>query len=100
MNWDRAKEIGTHGGCGLLALAICKKFDGSTPLLRYDTDGDATHAAALVDGTIVHLGDNDTRFIEVPLDELKRACREDFDPTRVNIKNGEIKQIVKLMFGE
>ena len=99
MNWDRAKNIGTHGGCGLLALALCKTFNG-IPLLRYDSDGNANHAAAKIDGEVVHLGDNDYNFVEVSLTELKRACREDFDPARINIQRGEIKQIVNLMFNE
>ena len=95
MNWSRAKEIGTMGGCGLLALAILKRR-GGTPVLRYE-DGSATHAAVRLDGQLIHLGDDDERLSEVTIDELRRACREDFDPGRVSLEAGEIRQVVELM---
>ena len=98
MNWERAREIGTHGGCGLLAMDIINKM-GGTPLLRYDADGCAVHAAVKLNGEIIHLGDND-KFREVSVAELQRACREDFEPDRCNLEEGEIAQIVNLMFGE
>lgn len=97
MNWSRAKDIATHGGCGLLALAIYKKC-GGTPMLRYDRDGAATHAAVLLEGELVHLGDSDSGLVEVSKKELVRACKEDFDPDRVSLRAGEIEAIVKLMF--
>ena len=96
MNWERAKEIGTHGGCGWLALAILRRR-GGVPLLRYDSDGRAVHAGVLLDGQIIHLGDCDARFVPVDMDEMRRACREDFMPSRVNLVAGEIRRVVELM---
>ena len=96
MNWARAKEIGTMGGCGLLALAVLKRH-GGTALLRYDTDGCATHAAVRLDGQMVHLGDDDSRFREVTVEELRRAVREDFDAGRVNMEPGDVRRVLELM---
>ena len=96
MNWARAKEIGTMGGCGLVALAILKRR-GGTPLLRYDADGCAVHAAVRLDGQLVHLGDDDSRFLEVTGEELRRAVREDFETGRVNMESGDVRRILELM---
>jgi hypothetical protein len=95
MNWSRAKEIGTIGGCGLLALAILKRR-GGTPLLRYE-DGCAVHAAVRLDGELVHLGDDDSRLTEVTEGELRRAVREDFDAGRVNLESGDVRRVLELM---
>ena len=90
-------QIGTVGGCGLLALALVKRNPGSVPLLRRDRDGCATHAAVLLDGQIVHLGDDETRLEPVTLNELRESCKVDFDSTRVNLCSGEIRRVVELM---
>lgn len=96
MTHERASDIGRIGGCGLVALAVLKRNCGK-PLLRYDADGNAIHAAALIDGQPVHWGDSDEGFVEVSNAELKRACMDDFEPSRVNIVAGEIKRVVQLM---
>jgi len=97
MNWDRAKEIGTCGCCGTVAVALLQAR-GGVPLLRYDSEGVATHAAVLLDGVIVHWGDDDERLVPVTLEELDRACREDFYSDRINLEDGEIQGVIDLMF--
>ena len=96
MTWERAKEIGTHGGCGWLALAVIRRR-GGVPMIRYGRDGTAKHAAVRLDGQLIHLGDDEEGFQEVTFDELRRACREDFDPGFVAIAVGEVKRVVELM---
>jgi hypothetical protein len=99
MTWTRAKEIGTHGGCGLVVAEIVRRL-GGTPLLRYDRDEPevAVHAAVRLDGQLVHLGDDDERFVEVSIEEFRRACEEDFMPDRCNLSEDEIEEVVDLMF--
>ena len=96
MTNDRASEIGRIGGCGLVALAVLKRR-GGVPMLRYDSDGNATHAAVMLDRELIHWGWDDSRMVEVTRDELRRACREDFDPSRVCLSAGDIKRVVVLM---
>lgn len=95
MTWSRAKEIGTMGGCGLVALAIIRRRGGA-PMLRYD-DGCAVHAAVRLDGQVVHLGDDDDGLVDVTIDELRRAVREDLDASRVHMGSGDIRRVVELM---
>tara|TARA_R110000868_G_scaffold226444_1_gene479037 strand:- start:200 stop:502 length:303 start_codon:yes stop_codon:yes gene_type:complete len=95
MDWDRAKEIGTMGGCGLVALAVLKR-NGGTPMVRYE-DGNATHAAVMLDGQLVHLGDNEENMVEVTELELRRAITEDFDVQRVSLQSGEIRRVLEKM---
>lgn len=96
MNHERASEIGKMGGCGLVALAVLKRNPRGVPMLRYE-DGNATHAAVMIDGQLLHWGDDDENMVAVTMDELHRACREDFDPGRVSLESGEIRRVVELM---
>ena len=93
MTSERMLEIGTQGGCGLIALAAVVKRS-ATPFLRYDRDGNATHAAAKLDGNWINLGSDDG-LTEVSVKELRRACREDFDPSRLNLHRGELQELLK-----
>ena len=75
----------TAGGCGLIARKVIER-EGGTPLLRYDSDGNATHAAVrLPNGDLWHMGDSDNGLIEVSPEELDRAIAKDFDAGRVNL---------------
>ena len=65
-------------------------------MLRYDGD-DAVHAAVKLDGQVIHLGDDDSGFVAVSMDEFRRACREDFYPDRVGLESGEIRRVVEKM---
>ena len=99
MTFERAKEIGTHGGCGLVACAILDAAGRGTPLVRYRRNGEAVHAAVLLDGIINHLGDDDEGFVEVSREELERACREDFYADRVQVDDGELDAIASVFVG-
>ena len=80
----------------MVALAILKRR-GGVPMLRYDSSGVAQHAAVKLDGRPIHLGDNEEGFVEVSIDELRRACRDDFDPDFVNLESGEVRRVVEKM---
>lgn len=67
-------------------------------MVRYGSDGSAEHVAVLLDGQLIHLGDRDSGFVEVDLDELERVCEEDCYPDRVNLEDGEIVEVFRLMF--
>lgn len=95
MNWERAKEIGTMGGCGLVALAVLKR-NGGVPMLRYE-DGSATHAAVMIDGQLIHLGDDESGMVPVTEQELRRAIAEDFDVERVDLQSGDIRRVLEKM---
>jgi hypothetical protein len=93
LSTQRILDIGTQGACGLIALAAVVK-KGATPMLRYDKSGmNAIHAAAKLDGQMINLGSDD-RMVEVSVSELRRACREDFDPSRLNLQPGELKAVL------
>jgi len=100
MDWETATRKATMGGCGMLAMALMEKFPGATPLLRYSPDGDGTavHAAVLHDGELLHLGSIETGFVPVSMEELERACNEDFDPDRVDCTHQDVSDIISLMF--
>lgn len=96
LSTQRILDIGTQGACGLIALAAVVK-KGATPMLRYDKSGkNATHAAAKLDGQMINLGSDD-RMVEVSVEELRRACREDFDPSRLNLQPGELKSVLQYL---
>jgi len=95
MNWERAKEIGTMGGCGLVALAVLKR-NGGVPMLRYE-DGNATHAAVMLHGQLIHLGDDESGMVAVTEQELRRAIAEDFDAERVDLQSGDIRRVLEKM---
>jgi hypothetical protein len=94
MKSDRLREIGTMGGCGEIARALYHRL-GGIPCLRYDSEGRATHAALLSEGRYLHLGDSDDDLQPVTPEELDRACKEDFVPDRVNLRDDELSEIVE-----
>jgi hypothetical protein len=98
MTSDRMREIGCCGGCGLIAQEIILRR-GGVPLLRYGPDGVAVHAAVLVGGTIYDIGEGGG-LVEVSPEEFRRACRDDFYPDRLNLRDGEIDEIVTEMLGD
>ena len=96
MSTQRILDIGTQGACGLIALAAVVK-KGATPMLRYDKSRkNATHAAAKLEGQMINLGSDD-RLVAVSVEELRRACREDFDPSRLNLQPGELKSVLQYL---
>lgn len=94
MTSQRMTEIGTQGCCGIIAAILIRRIPGAKPFLRYDGET-ATHAAVWVPGAdrFIHFGE-DTGLVEVAPDELLRAVREDFDPSRCGLEFKEITEII------
>jgi len=93
MDNDRKREIATQGGCGLIARAVLNLRPDGTPVLWYDRDGSAIHAAIKFGRQLVHLGSRETGYTETSADELNRAIAEDFYPDRLNLQEGEIEKL-------
>lgn len=98
MTYERLHTIGTTGACGLIALALLRRL-GGVALLRYE-DGAAVHAAMrTAGGEVIDLGCRGG-LVPVTEEELRRACREDFDPSRVCLERGELRAAVELLIAK
>ena len=93
MEQERKIEIATTGGCGLVALEVLRLRPTGIPVLWYDEDGNAVHAAVKIGRQLVHLGSRETGYIEVSVEELRRAVREDFNSDRPDATDQEIAEI-------
>ena len=92
METDRLMEIGTCGGCGLVATEVLKILGRGVPVLWY-RDGSATHAAVKIENQLIHLGSRENGYTEVSEEELARACREDFNAR--DFEDEEIKEVAR-----
>lgn len=91
--WDEIKTIFTCGGCGILAQEILDIFPAGKPVLWYDEDNAATHAAVMFSGSrLIHYGDREHGYKTVDRAELDRAVKEDFDPRG---DEDEIRELAK-----
>jgi hypothetical protein len=99
MDTDRAREIGTCGGCGLVAREIHSRI-GGTLVIQYE-GGRAVHAAVKISkGNYIHFGSDESGFVEVEGAEFERACAQDFYPERLNLEDGEIESAVDFLLGD
>jgi len=100
MDQDRMIEIGTTGGCGLVALEVLRLRPDGIPVLWYDADGNAIHAAVKIGRLLVHLGTREAGYTEVSDSELRRAVKEDFDSDRPRATRTEIKEIARMIVSD
>lgn len=100
MEHQRFVEIATMGCCGIIAQIIHRRVYGSTPCIQYGVDGIAQHAGVRVGDRYIHWGGNDDGFVDVSMDELKRVCREEFDPSGLNLGYDEMGYVIRNILNE
>ena len=87
---DRLREIGTCGGCGIIAQRVIS-IRGGVPMLRYDGTT-ATHAAVRVDGEIVPSG-RTAAWSKCRGRNSTAHAAKDFFPDRLNLIAGELEEV-------
>jgi len=80
VDFDKIREVGTCGACGVIAKAVLENV-GGIPHLKYNPQRVPTHAAVKIDGLFYHLGDDDEDLEEVSMEEFEEAL-EGFEPDR------------------